>query len=209
MKHVLPTAVAISVGLVTLLSFFIDNGTLAVVRLALTDWVVILAGLALLIGMLHLLLVHLRKIQAGSTGWPYSVLVVVSAIFVLTLGLLEGPQAAFETTSLTQVIFSGILVATQASLAALVVFFLVYASTRMLDKRRNLSSVGFLVVVLIVLLGWLPLSLVQRSILPGLRDWLLQVPTTAGARGILLGVALGTVVVGLRVLAGAEWPYRK
>lgn len=209
MKYVLPTAVAVGVGLVTLLSFFFDNGTLTVVRLALTDWVVILAGLALLVGLLHLLLVHLRKIQAGSTGWPYSILVVLSAIFVLVLGLLEGPQAAFEPTGLTQVVFNGILVATQASLAGLVVFFLVIAATRMFGKRRNLSSIGFLVVVLIVLLGWLPIALVQDSILPGLRDWLLQVPTTAGARGILLGVALGTVMVGLRVLVGAEWPYRK
>jgi hypothetical protein len=201
--------VAIGVGLVTLLSFFIDNATLATARLALTDWVVILAGLALLVGMLHLLLVHLRKVQAGTKGWPYSVLVVLSAIFVLILGLLEGPQAASQSTSLTQVAFNGVLVATQASLAGLVVFFLVYAAARMFSKRRSLSSLGFLVVVLIILLGWLPLSLVRDSLLPGLRDWLLQVPTTAGARGILLGVALGSVMVGLRVLVGAEWPYRK
>jgi hypothetical protein len=33
------------------------------------------------------------------------------------------------------------------------------------------------------------------------------VPTLAGVRGILLGVALGTIATGLRVLMGAERPY--
>ena len=69
--------------------------------------------------------------------------------------------------------------------------------------------IGFLAVILIVLLGWLPFAPVQNSPLPGLRDWLLRVPTTAGARGILLGVALGTVMVGLRTLLGTEWPRRE
>lgn len=206
MKYVLPAAIVIGVGLITLMSFFLDSPMLSVARLALTDWVVILAGLALLVGVLHLLLVHLRKIQAQTRGWPYSLVVVASTIFVLALGLLEGPQAAFQPTSLTQVIFHGVLVAAQASLAGLIVFFLVYAATRMLSKQRELLSIVFLVVVLIVLLGWLPLAPVQSSPLPGLRNWLLQVPTTAGARGILLGVALGSVMVGLRVLVGAEWP---
>ena len=79
---------------------------------------------------------------------------------------------------------------------------------KLCPHRVNLC-LGFLVVVLVVLLGWLPLSLVQKGVLPGLRNWLLQVPTTAGARGILIGVALGTLVVGLRVLVGAEWPSRE
>lgn len=209
MKRVLPAAIAIGVGVVTLASFFFDNTLLTVARLALTDWVVILAGLALLLGVLHLLLVNLRRIQNQSRGWPYSLLVVMSAIFVLVLGLFEGPQAAFEEDSLTQVMFNGVLVATQASLAGLMVFFLIYAATQMPGRRSSLTSAGFLLVVLIVLVGWVPLSLVQGSFLPGLRDWLLRVPTTAGARGILLGVALGTVMVGLRVLVGVEWPPRE
>lgn len=209
MKYILPVAIVIGVGVVTLTSFFVDNVTLSLVRLALTDWVVILAGLALLVGVLNLLLVNMRKAQLGSKGWPYSLVVVATTIGVMAIGLLEGPEATFDPASVTQVIFNGILVATQASLAGLVVFFLVGGTTRMLGKRREMLSVVFLVSVLIVLLGWLPLPLVQSSLLPAIRNWVLQVPTTAGARGILLGVALGTTMVGLRVLTGAEWPHKE
>jgi len=39
------------------------------------------------------------------------------------------------------------------------------------------------------------------------RSWLAQVPAIAGARGLLLGVALGTVATGIRILIGVDRPY--
>jgi hypothetical protein len=43
--------------------------------------------------------------------------------------------------------------------------------------------------------------------LPALRAWLLAVPVTAGMRGILLGIALGTIATALRVLLAVDRPY--
>jgi hypothetical protein len=40
-----------------------------------------------------------------------------------------------------------------------------------------------------------------------LRAWISQVWAAGGARGILLGVALGATATGLRVLLGTERPY--
>ncbi|MCZ2098096.1 MAG: hypothetical protein LC121_17870 [Anaerolineae bacterium] len=42
-----------------------------------------------------------------------------------------------------------------------------------------------------------------------IRQWLLAVPVSAGARGILLGIALATVVTGVRVLIGQDRSYRE
>jgi hypothetical protein len=39
------------------------------------------------------------------------------------------------------------------------------------------------------------------------REWILTVGSLGGARGILLGVALGTIVVGVRLLLGIDRPY--
>ena len=61
------------------------------------------------------------------------------------------------------------------------------------------------VVALIVLVGQVTVGLVP--ILPGIRDWILDVPAMAGVRGILLGVALGALLTGIRLLLGAERPY--
>lgn len=207
MKYVLPAAVAIGVGLITLIGLLTPIPLLVGVRLIMVDWAAVLAGLALLLGVLNLLLVHMRKVQAGSKGWPYSLVVVAAVVVVLFLGLLEGP-AAFGSGSLTYTLFSGVMVAGQATLASLVMFVLVYAAARALRDRLSPWTVGFLVVVVIVLIGWLPLAAFQVSGLSNLRNWLIQVPGTAGARGILLGVALGSMLVGLRVLIGIERPYK-
>jgi hypothetical protein len=207
-RYVLPAAVAIGVGLTTLIGLLTPIPLLIGVRLVMVDWAAVLAGLALLLGVLNLLLVHMRKVQIGSKGWSYSLVVVATVVVVLFLGLLEGPTAIFESGSLTHTLFSGVVMAGQATLASLVMFVLVYAAARALRNRPSPWTVGFLVVVVVVLIGWLPLTAFQVSGLSNLRNWLIQVPGTAGARGILLGVALGSVLVGLRVLTGVERPYK-
>jgi hypothetical protein len=40
-----------------------------------------------------------------------------------------------------------------------------------------------------------------------LRPWLQHVLALGGARGLLIGIGLGTLTTGLRVLVGADRPY--
>jgi len=61
--------------------------------------------------------------------------------------------------------------------------------------------------LVIVLLGFSPLG--EVTLLPALREWLLSVPVSAGTRGLLIGVAIGIVVVGVRVLIGRDRTFRE
>jgi hypothetical protein len=92
----------------------------------------------------------------------------------------------------------------QASLSALLVFFLVTAAYRLL-RVRNLESAVMLFAALLVLAAGLTVGLVPA--LSDLRNWILDVPAMAGVRGILLGVTLGILLTGIRLLAGVERPY--
>ena len=206
MRYVIPAAIAIGVGLVTLISYIVENALLVGVRLILIDWAVILAGLAVLVGLLNLLMMHLRRVQSGARGWFYNLVTAVVAVLVLLLGLLEGPQAPFVADSLTHVLFKGVLVASQATLTGLVMFFLVLGAVRMMRSKPTPTTIVFLATVVAVLLSWLPLYFMTPF--NRFHTWLVAVPAAAGARGILLGVALGTVAVGLRVLMGIERPYK-
>lgn len=210
MKYVIPAAIAIGVGLVVLLSYFITVDELMSVRLILTDWAVILGGLAVLIGILNLVLVHFRRIQASGQGSFYSLVTVVAAVGTFVVGALEGLRsgspALYQEGSLTNMLFTGIVTASQAAMASLVMFFLVAGAVRMLKSKPNGWSILFLVVVVVMLVGWLPFAFMGP--INDFREWVLTVPALAGARGMLLGIALGTVVVGLRVLIGAERPYK-
>ncbi|MCC6904888.1 MAG: hypothetical protein IT326_03530 [Anaerolineae bacterium] len=210
MKSVVPVATAISVGLVVLASYFVDLGELTALRLVLTDWAATLGGLAVLIGIGNLLLVHLRRVNQGVKGWPYSTLTLAFTLAMIIGGVLEaslrGPEALYARTSYTGLLFDGVIVASQAALASLVMFALVFAAVRMLHVRPVGWTVLFLVSAAVVLVGWIPLAGV--TLFAALRTWLLGVPVVAGARGVALGVALGVVMVGLRVLTGLERPYR-
>jgi hypothetical protein len=210
MKSVIPAAIAIGVGIVTLLGFFFTSGQIVALRLIFTDWAVIVGALAVLLGLGNLMTVHARRIDQQAPGWVYSLLTALAAIGTLAIGLFEslrsgGPVLAQQDT-VTHLLFQGVVVASQAALASLAMFFLVAAAVRMLKTKPSGWSVFFLIVVVISLIAWIPF--------PGLglanqfRDWLISVPAAAGARGILLGVALGTIAIGLRVLTGMERPYK-
>lgn len=211
MKYVIPAALAIGVGLVTLFSYFFPGAAeLMSVRLILTNWAVILAGLAMLLGVLNLIVVHFRRIQGRVQGAIYSMVTVVAAVGSFIVGALEGLRSGgpvlYEESSLTYALFTGILVASQAALASLVMFFLIVGAVRMLKTKPSSWALLFLAAVIVTLVGWLPLD--SMSFVNDFRDWFVSVPALAGARGILLGIALGTVAIGLRVLVGAERPYK-
>ncbi|MBN1429740.1 MAG: hypothetical protein JXB07_15325 [Anaerolineae bacterium] len=211
MKYVIPAALAIGVGLVTLFSYFLPNvEELMSIRLILTNWAAVLAGLAILIGIFNLVLTHFRRIQGKVRGSIYSMVTVVAAVGTVMVGAVEslrsGAPVLYEDGSLIHTLFIGIIATSQAALASLVMFFLVVGAARMLKTKPGGWTLLFLSVVVVTLVGWIPLNFM--GFLNGFRDWIVSVPALAGARGILLGIALGTVAVGLRVLVGAERPYK-
>jgi hypothetical protein len=197
--------VAIAVGLVVLLGYFVDFDLLAGLRRILLNWGVILAGVALIVGVANLFTVHWRKFTSSQPGAGYSLILVLSLVFtILTVGYF-GPTASWSMW-----IFNYIQVPIESSLMAILAVTLAYASARLLRRRPDRFSLVFIGTVLVVLLGTAPLLGVELPGLYGpqsLRSLLVDIPAVAGTRGILFGVALGTVATGLRVLMGADRPY--
>ncbi len=205
LKRILPTAIAIAVGILVLTTVFTSYPELDTVGTYLIDTAVIIASFALFLGIVNVLRVHSQKIQKKPGDRPYSFVLVVSMLIVLAVGLpsLQG-QPSGPSQPIVQWIFENIQAPIQASLSALLVFLVMTAAYRLL-MVRNLESAVMLAVVLLVLLGQVTLGL--APILPELKDWILDVPTLAGVRGILLGVALGALLTGIRLLLGVERPY--
>ncbi len=84
--------------------------------------------------------------------------------------------------------------------------FIVTAAFRAF-RVNNFESFFFVLFAIIVLLGQVPISIYLWPELPIVKDWIINVPALAGVRGILLGVALGTIATGLRILMGTDRPY--
>lgn len=205
MKTPLSAAIAIGFGLVVLLGYFIDLPILDTLRQVFVQWAVILVSVAMLVGVANLALAHWRKIGQEQAGGAYSILVMVSLVVTLLVVGYFGPTGDWSLW-----IFNNIQVPVESSLMAILAVVLVYASARVLRQRINLLSVVFIATVLVMLIlavPWLGIEIPGLHGPDGLRSFISQVLAIAGARGILIGVALGTIATGLRVLMGADRPY--
>ncbi|MCJ7678354.1 MAG: hypothetical protein MUO35_11600 [Anaerolineales bacterium] len=199
------TAVAMAFGGVVLAGYFVQWQTLLELRLLFMRWAILLSATALLLGILNLLAAHLHKVSLQESGWPYSALLIVILLGTLVLGLVFGPDNRVVLS-----LFEYIQLPVEATLMALLAVSLSAAGVRMVMRRRDIYSLIFIGTALLVLLGTAPWPLGGTGLsatFGWLRNWLAQVWAAGAARGIVLGVALGAVATGLRVLLGADRPY--
>lgn len=194
----LATAVTIGVGMIVLLDFFFEHPLLDAVGAVFREWTIILTGFALLLGLFNLLGVHLmRVVRRNEPGALYSAIVLVSFAAVAVLGMWYGlPSAEMGW------IFDNIYLPLQSAFFALVAFFLATAAYRSL-RARSIDTLWMLIAAVIVLLGQVPFLRVFADA----KDWVLAVPAEAGVRGILIGVGLGTIATGLRLIVGLDRPH--
>lgn len=194
-------AIAIAAGLLVLAGYFIP--ALAGLQALLLDWAMILAGMAALVGVFNLISVHGEKIRKRETGSVYSALLILSLFAAFIFGLLLGPEHPAM-----RMVVSGVIVPVEASLMAIVSVTLLYAAIRLLRRRAGMMSLIFLISALLILAGSASLPFGEIPVLGNmLRPWLVQVLALGGARGILIGVALGILTTGLRVLTAVDRPY--
>lgn len=205
-------ALTISTGLVILLGLLITEsvqqevqlpagsvetlGTTADVLLRLAT---ITVALTVIIGVLNLLAVHLGRIVSRSRGAIYSLVLLVS------FGIVVGTYVLARDTSM--VILEQVQLSVESALAGVLFFALVYGAYRMMRDRVTWYYVLFVTALLVVLLAALPFD--GLGVIQGFRDWLLAIPVSAGARGLLLGIALAVLVTGIRILIGLDRSYRE
>jgi hypothetical protein len=215
LKSPISAAIAIGVGIVVLLGYFFginvsgETTTFGYLRDFLIQGAIVWAAVAMLVGIFNLASVHIGKIRARE-GDSFSFVLLLSLIATLGVGLFDiikthvDQELNFQRISW---IFTYIQLPIETSLMAVLAISLTYAAARLLSRRLNLLSAFFVGVVVMLLVGAVPQLAAQAPLLAEIRNWILRVPAMAGARGILLGIALGTIATGIRILTGSDRPY--
>jgi hypothetical protein len=196
----LPIVVAVSSGLIILADFFVTDPILDELGQRLVRWTMIVAAFALILGLVNLLSSHLRRVRRRQRGWPYSLILLAMTLIVVVAGA-PGTQAYTFNW-----LFRNVQFPLQATFFALLAFFIATAAFRTF-RARSFETLLMVVAGLLVLWGQAPISRLLGDWGPVVKEWILAVPTTAGARGILLGAALGIIATGLRVLLGFDRQY--
>jgi len=100
-------------------------------------------------------------------------------------------------------LYENALIPLDATMFALLAFFMASAAYRTFRARTPEATV-LLVVAVIVMLGRVPIGEMLYKQAPQVCEWFMMVPTVAAKRGILFGVALGSIATSLRIILGIE-----
>ena len=170
----------------------------------------ILAAFALVLGLGSLLRVHMDKIRRKRQNWQYSWVLVISFLISSIIGLFGGvagdgfmPTAIGNFTFNIQTIYENINVPLGSTTFAMLAFFMASASYRAF-RARSFEATLLLAAAFIVMIGIIPLGDRISHHLPSSAQWIMNVPNVAGQRGILFGVALGTIATALKIILGIE-----
>ncbi len=204
MARYLPLALAVSAGAVVLVSFFLKHPLLDALGSMLTGWVTLLVAFGLFLGIWNLAGRHAARLRDRDRDWFHSLVILAALCCTLLLGLWPGSAGPNEAAVSWE--YRYVYTPLNATVFSLLAFFVASAAYRAFRLRSRESAV-LLIVGVLVLLGQVPIGFQIWPELPLIKDWLLEVPAAAGVRGIVLGVALGTVTTGLRVLLGQDRPY--
>ena len=89
--RVLTVVLAIASGVIVLMGYFFPEfDQLDQLRYALTDWAIIIAGMAVLVGIINLVSVQMEKVRKQQKGGMYGALLVLSLVITFGLGLALG-----------------------------------------------------------------------------------------------------------------------
>ncbi len=200
-RQLIPVGLAIAVGLIVLLGEFITNDVFASLTTILIAWGAIVFAFAILLGLVNVLMFHVRRIIGRDAQVPYSILILATALVVFFIVLPSG-----GTGAAAQWVLRYVYQPLEATFLALLVFFIGTAVYRAL-RVRTWEMALFAVSAVVVLIGSAPFMQVVSPLFPAAKEWVVNVPALAGVRGILLGAALGVIATGLRLLTGIDRPY--
>ncbi len=148
------------------------------------------------IGLAMLVVAHLRRIYSRATDphWLYSVAVFVSLIPISYGMIFQGVDGP-----LSRWLFRYTVSPTHQTLFSMTAFYITTAAYRVF-KFRNIDASVLLVSGMIILWSALPLFTNLFPWLVPLATWINEVPTVAGYRAFILGVSLGALGLGLRIM---------
>jgi hypothetical protein len=166
------------------------------------DWMQIIYVFALLVGALSFLILHLDKISKKQKGWGYNLIAVTGLVLMVFFGFYKGIQKGSPFLW----IFDNLQVPMQSTMFSLLAFFVASAAYRGF-RARNIPATILLVAGILVILGRVPLGEMLHSSIPQSATWVLNIPSMAARRGILIGVGLGSIATSLRIIVGIERTY--
>jgi hypothetical protein len=211
MRRNVPLTIALVGGLLMISTSFIPDmqGMYDLVLL----WFPTIVGFTFFLGIISFAMHHSIKIRRKVEGWGYSVAAIGAFVLMVGAGIYGrvflGRDILFMGSpeeSMFQWMFYHMLVPMEATMFALLAFYIASASFRAF-RARNIEATLLLIAGILIMVGKVPLSELVWEGFGSVQEWIQEFPNTAAKRAIMIGVGLGMASTALKLILGVERSY--
>ena len=202
MSRVIVLLILILTGLLFLAGYAFPMPLAPILNMVM-NWGILLVGVIGVLGIGYLIRLHILRLFKREKGGFYSLVLLVVFVITVVIGLIFSPQSTFY-----QDLVLNVQIPVEASLLGILAVTLLYTSFRLVRFRGwKPLTVGFFISALVTLFLNLGILIFNEGSLAASVIGLLRRLPIAGARGILIGMALGGLIVGLRYLLTIDQPF--
>lgn len=198
-KRYLPLGILSSTIVIVIAQYYLTFQLLKDISSVILDWSIIMATIAVGLGIMNLLSRYAKNITQRKTNWQFDVYTILVIIVVTGTGLMY----PFGGNSTFQWIISNVYLHGDASIYAMVYFDICFAFWRAF-KVRNTDAAILLVAAVLVMIYNAPLTQNMFPTIAPIGKWLFDNPVTASNRGISMVIAIGTLSYVFRILMQTE-----
>jgi cell shape-determining protein MreD len=209
-KRTVPLIITFVTAFFLVVSFFIPHTPFGELEQRMLVWFSIVSGFTMLLGVDSLIRAHMRQFLRFRPGWTQSLALIIGLIATVVLGVVGRVSfgSPFHMQSPFMFVYTYAIVPLQATMFALLAFFIASASYRAFRTRNWVATVLLVSAVIVMLWRVVP----SGSAISPFLDWLgedaiMNTFQLAAKRGIQIGAALGAVSMSLRIMLGIERSY--
>jgi hypothetical protein len=199
----LALVVTLITGLFMAAQYFVRTSATNAIYSTLLDYYQIIFAVTMIVGGVGLLKHHSMKMQHSAQQRGYSMITVAAILFMVLAAIISGTGVNSPYTWA----FNNLQAPMQATTFSLLAFFAASAAYRGF-RIRSAPALALALAAVVVLVGKSGFGEMISQYLPTIATWVLNNPSTAAKRGILIGVGIGSVATALRVILGIERSYR-
>ncbi len=193
------------IGILVLLSGYSDNASILQFRQFVLSWAGLLFGVLIFLAIINFIFGKIRNLGDRSQSFLNNF--ITFAVFIAVL--IYGISKPFEDADFQEAVFN-VQSAVESALAGLICVAMISGLYRLAKFRRGKMKAAFVLSFIIFLLIYsgLFLFLPENSVLTSILHLVETLPL-GGVYGLLIGIAFGALVTGIRLLFLGEHPYHE
>ena len=198
-----PIMLAFLTGMLLLVLQFVPHQSSQDVQAWTGDWISMITGVSIPLGIASLLHLHYAKIRRKAPGWGYSLITFAAFATAIVAGFGFGGSKAGTPLGW---MYDNLINPLQATMFSVLGFFIASAAFRAF-RARSLEAGILLVAAVVIICGQIPIGYLAWHGAPDLAAEVLSGPNSAAKRALGFGISLGVIATSLRIIFGIERAY--